>query len=86
MENIFPLISILSFLGVVFLFAYVFDDRKNKKRRPTSHEKEISRYFVNMRWFGFHDDDIADMLHSFKDHSSLKQSNRKAEREINKKS
>lgn len=69
--------STLSFLGVVYLYIKCVQDKKIKSK----YQKEIDLYFENMRWYGFKDNEIANMLHEIKSHKELKETNSKAYKE-----
>lgn len=73
------IISTLSFIGVAYLIINNFHKRKFIK--SSSYQKEIQKYFENMRWYGFKDGEIADMLHDMKSHKELKIANSKAFKE-----
>lgn len=76
--------STMALLAVFFLYIYVFE--KRSKTTNNKYQKEIAEYFEVMRWYGFKDNEIADMVHKIKDHSTLKLVTKKAKAGIKNKS
>lgn len=68
----------------LILVLYVLVKNDEKKTKKSIYQKEIDRYFKNMKWFGFSDDQIIEMLHGYSSHESMKEANRLAEKEISK--
>ena len=61
-------------IGFIWLAIYV----TSKRRQLNSYQRTIMKYFDVMRWYGFNDGEIADMLHEIKSHEELKQAIKKA--------
>lgn len=61
-------------IGFICLASHV----ASKRRQLNSYQRTIMKYFEVMKWYGFNDREIADMLHEIKSHEELKQAIKKA--------
>lgn len=79
-SGIFDLFATVALIVSLYCLYRVNSNPKYKLR--SSHQYNIDRYFENMRWYGFKDDEIAEMIHTDHDgHQSIRMANKKAKKE-----
>ena len=84
--------SYFQLAGVAFLVAYALigylfylhfrPPHKNEKR--SNYQKELDKYFMNMRQFAFSDEDIIQQLFHINTYQELKEINKKASKQLSK--
>lgn len=76
--------SLLGVAGVAYLFYLAYKDKQHQHILSRSdYQKELDRFFIIMRGYGFCDEEIAEMLFDIKDFEELKQRNRLASKYLN---
>lgn len=69
------IVAWLALFGVMYLLS---QQKQDRRRRLSKHQKMIDEYYENMRWLGFKDNQIADMIHEFTLPEQLAEANKNA--------